>query len=172
MLPRHPLPRLWMMTDERQGDGLWKALARLPRGAGIVFRHYSLAPAARRALFARVRQVAHRRGLLLVVAGSQHLRGDGRHGARSAGVRTASAHSLREVRRAERDRADLVFVSPVFPTRSHPGAPTLGRVRFGLIAGQARVKVIALGGVDAGNARALAQLGAYGWAAIDAWNAA
>ena len=54
----HPkrLPRLWMMTDERQGDALWSALERLPRGAGVVFRHYSLPAAARRAA---VRHFAH-----------------------------------------------------------------------------------------------------------------
>ena len=54
------------MTDERQGDALWSALERLPRGAGIVFRHYTLARRERRLLFDRVRRVARRRGLLLV----------------------------------------------------------------------------------------------------------
>ena len=39
------------MTDERLGDGLWAALERLPKGSGVVFRHYGLAPAERRALF-------------------------------------------------------------------------------------------------------------------------
>jgi thiamine-phosphate pyrophosphorylase len=38
------------MTDERLGDALWTALRRLPRGAGIVFRHYATPPAERRAL--------------------------------------------------------------------------------------------------------------------------
>src|SRR3546814_3022387 len=41
---RQPLPHLWMMTDERQGETLWRALYRLPRGAGVVFRHHSLPP--------------------------------------------------------------------------------------------------------------------------------
>ena len=35
MKRRQPLPRVWLMTDERQGDGLWGALERLPRGAGM-----------------------------------------------------------------------------------------------------------------------------------------
>ena len=30
--------------------------------------------------------------------------------------------------------ADAVLLSPVFPTRSHPGAPVLGPVRFRLLA--------------------------------------
>ena len=52
------------MTDERLGDGLLDAVARLPEGTGVVFRHYSLAESARRALFDRVRG-AHD-GLLLL----------------------------------------------------------------------------------------------------------
>ena len=168
---RHPLPRIWLMTDERQGEeGLWRALSRLPRGAGIVFRHYKLPPTERQRLFARIERVARRRRLILVAAGGQPLGGDGRHNRRSPGLRTASAHDLKELRSAERAGADLVFVSPVFATRSHPGARALGRVRFGLIAAAARAPVVALGGMDAARARSLAGLRAYGWGAIDAWS--
>ena len=171
---RQPLPRLWLMTDERQGEALWAALERLPRGAGIVFRHYALARRERRLLFERVRRVARRRGLVLVVAGDDRLRGDGAHNRRAplGEMSTASAHNLRELKQAERRGADLVFLSPLFETRSHPSGRALGRARFGLIAGRARVPVIALGGVDARRARCLAALGAHGWAAVDAWAAA
>lgn len=162
---RQPLPRLWLITDERQGEGLWAALERLPKGSGVVFRHYGLTPAERRRLFARVMRVAKRRRLL-VLAGPG-LRGDGAHGGRGRGFRSASAHDLRELKTAERSGAALVFLSPAFPTRSHPGARTLGTVRFGLIAAQARVPVIALGGMDALKARRLPHI--YGWAGIDVW---
>ena len=162
---RQPLPRLWLMTDERQSDGLWEALERLPKGSGVVFRHYGLARAERRRLFEGVRKVARRRGLLLL-AGGRGIRGDGVHGGRH-GAFSASAHDLRELKAAERKGAKLVFLSPAFPTRSHPGARALGPIRFGLIAGQARVPVIALGGMNARRARRLPH--AYGWAGIDAW---
>jgi thiamine-phosphate pyrophosphorylase len=170
MQRRQPLPRLWLMTDERLGDGLWDALERLPRGAGIVFRHYSLPGAARRRLFARVHQIARRRKLVLIAAGAPLPGADGVHGAAGrGGLRSASAHDLRELKAAERQGAHLVFLSPVFPTRSHPGARTLGRVRFGLLARQARIPVIALGGMDARRGASLTASGAYGWAGIDAW---
>ena len=39
MRHRHPLPEAWLFTDARMGDALWRAIARLPRGSGIVFRH-------------------------------------------------------------------------------------------------------------------------------------
>jgi thiamine-phosphate pyrophosphorylase len=162
---RQPLPRLWLMTDERQGEGLWDALERLPKGSGVVFRHYGFAPAERRKLFDRVRRVARRRRLLLL-AGGNGLRGDGVHGGVGKGFRSASAHNLRELKSAERSGANLVFLSPAFPTRSHPGIRALGPVRFGLIAGHARLPIIALGGVDARRARRLPHL--YGWAGIDA----
>ena len=162
---RQPLPRLWLMTDERQGEGLWAALERLPKGSGVVFRHYGLARAERRKLFDRVRRVAKRRRLF-VLAGPG-LRGDGVHGGRGRGFRSASVHDLRELKTAERSGAKLVFLSPAFPTRSHPGARTLGPVRFGLIARHARIPVIALGGVDSLKARRLPHI--YGWAGIDAW---
>lgn len=162
---RQPLPRLWLMTDERHGEALWTALERLPKGSGIVFRHYGLAPAERRRLFERVRRVAGRRRLLLLAAG-KGLRGDGVHGGRHGGF-SASAHDLRELKSAERKGVKLVFLSPAFATRSHPDRRPLGPVRFGLIARQARIPVIALGGVDAQRARRLPHI--YGWAAIDAW---
>ena len=172
MRHRQPLPRLWMMTDERQGEALLAAVAGLPRGSGVVFRHYRTEPRARRALFGRVRGIARRRRLLLLLAGGPALarrwRADGSHGlGRATGLRSAPAHSMREIRTAERAGACLLFLSPVFPTRSHPGGRTLGPVRFGMLARQTRLPVIALGGVDDRRARRIP--GAYGWAAIDAW---
>jgi thiamine-phosphate pyrophosphorylase len=166
---RQPLPRLWLMTDERQGEDLWAAVERLPRGAGIVFRHHGLAPGERRRLFEALRKLARRRRLFLVAAPGPGIRADGRHGERRGlGFRSASAHGLRELRTAEKAGAALVFLSPAFATRSHPAARPLGPVRFGLIARQARVPVVALGGVDARRARRLPHI--YGWAGIDAWS--
>ena len=82
---------------------------------------------------------------------------------------TAAAHDRREVIRAFAQGADLVFLSPVFPTRSHPGAPTLGPMRFGLIARAAPGPVLALGGVGRREAAQLKSLGAFGFGAIDYW---
>lgn len=171
MQRRQPLPRLWLMTDERQGDHLWSALEKLPRGAGIVFRHYSLPPKERRRLFARIRKETRRKGLLLIAANGFFRSADGLHNGRfRGGLRTASAHNLAELKAAERRQAMLVFLSPVFSTRSHPDARPLGRVRFGLLARRVRTPVIALGGMDSRRWRSLRALGAYGFAGIDAWS--
>jgi thiamine-phosphate pyrophosphorylase len=160
------------MTDERQGEALWAALQRLPAGSGVVFRHYSLPQIHRKLLFAQVRRIARRRRLLLILAGSPRLsrawRADGVHGLEpgSGGLRTAAAHNLREIRGAERAGAHLLFVSPVFATRSHPGARGLGPTRFHMLARSARQPVAALGGMNEERAR---RLRVHRWAAIDAW---
>ena len=170
---RHPpLPRTWLMTDERMCESLWDALERLPRGSGVVFRHYAVDAQERRALFAKVAKIAHRRELMLVRAGAPL--GAPAHGTHNQRGRTttAAAHSRREAIAGIRAGAKLVFVSPVFATRSHPGARALGRVRLGLMIRGLGVPVVALGGMDARNARSLRQLGTYGWAAIDAWTRA
>jgi thiamine-phosphate pyrophosphorylase len=168
MPPRQTLPRLWLMTDERQGERLWAALERLPRGAGVVFRHYSVPASERRPLFLKVRALCRRRGLILVAAGPAMPGSRGSHGRRGAGLVTWPVHNLREMRAAECAGADAVFLSPVHSTRSHPGERVLGERRFALLARRAKLPVIALGGM---NAERFARLrGAYGWAGIDAWS--
>jgi thiamine-phosphate pyrophosphorylase len=156
------------MTDERQGDGLWDALVRMPIGGGVVFRHYTLREPERAALFASIREATRDRGLLLLSAGTRLPGAGGVHNGRGAGLRTASAHSAVEIRRAERLGADLIFLSPVFATRSHPGGAALGPARFASLARRTRLPVVALGGMDAERFGALR--GAYGWAGVDAWS--
>ena len=170
MRARQPLPRLWLMTDERQGDGLMAAIARLPDGAGIVFRHYSLGEVARRDLFERVKAAAPGPVLLAGPAALAQLWGaDGSHG-RGKGMDSAPVHSLAEIRAAERNGAVLLFLSPVYATRSHPGARPLGLARFAWLARRTSLPVIALGGMNEARGRRLASFGAYGWAGIDAWS--
>lgn len=174
---RPPLPRLWLMTDERQGEQLWAALEALARGSGVIVRHFGLEKEARRALIARIRKIARARRLILVVAGpakaARSARADGFH-MRSAHVgpcrllRTVAVHNLTELRLAERIGADLIFLSPAFATESHPGAKALTRARFGRLVQQSHIPVIALGGMNARRARSLRRFGIYGWAAIGA----
>jgi thiamine-phosphate pyrophosphorylase len=186
MTARHRnIPLIWLMTDERVRDAaLLAAIARLPRGAGVIFRHYGLDGRARRALFDQVRAMTRRRGLRLVLAGDPRLAAawgaDGWHGGgagRSRGkagrllLHSAPVHNARELHAAQGAGADLLFVSPVFPTHSHPGARILGRVRLALLIRQARRPVIALGGMNRTRAASLKPLGIKGWAAIDALSA-
>ena len=167
--PRYPV--CWLMTDERLGDQLWQALRRLPPGAGVVFRHHATPPAERRTLLRRVERIATAKRLVLIVAGG----GSGKAGAhgvtRARGLRSAAAHDRRQAIVGVRQGAAVLFVSPVYATRSHPTAAPLGPMCAARIAGRLGAWVIALGGMDARRWRRIRSLGFDGWAAIDAWKA-
>lgn len=177
------VPVLWLFTDDARFPDPRVAVAMLPRRlCGVVFRHDG-AP-DRAALARALARQCRRLAIPLVVAGDArlaaaagagvHLRGgrppDGWHPVRGAAkggrrpgtVMTSSAHTVAELRRAWKAGADAVFLSPALPTRSHPGAPALGVVRWAALAGRLRCQgrlnnwpVLALGGVDGRQARRL-----------------
>jgi len=151
------------MTDERMGDALWRALARLPPGSGVVFRHLATPLGERRTLFRRVRQIALARRLVLVAADPPLP--CAMHG-RVPGATTWPAHDRGEALAGARAGARLLFVSPVFETRSHPGATALGAARAARIGRGLGLPVVALGGMSE---RRWRRSGFDGWAAIDAW---
>lgn len=162
MALRHPskphrfLPTLWLVSDERMGEGLWDALAALPPGSGVLFRHVATDQSSRTTMLRRIAKIARRRRLVLV-------RSDDTRPALAIG----RAHSLREANAARRAGADLVFVSPIHATRTHPGARPLGPLRAAAISRAARLPAIALGGMTFARFARLKALGFVGWAAID-----
>lgn len=167
------VPRLWLFTDPRADAALLSALRRLPPGSGVVFRHDALARGDRVRLWRRVRRIARARRLVLFVAGRPLPGAAGRHVRahdpvpRGAAV-TMPVHGKRDAARARVVRPAARFISPLFPTRSHPGGALIGRRGFQRLA-QGPGLAIALGGMTA---RRFARMraDADGWAAIDAWS--
>ena len=78
---------------------------------------------------------------------------------------SASCHTAAELEMAAAAGADFAFLSPVFPTASHAGAPHLGVARFRELAAEAPLPVLALGGITSDNR---GELAGYGVAAIGA----
>ena len=166
-------PTIWLISDARNDARLEAVLAKLPRGSGLIYRHYYLSAGERRARYDRLAALARRRGHLVILSGTpreaRRWRADGSYGAAGpargpAALRLVTAHSLAEIAMARRARADAILLSPVFATRSHPGARPLGPLRFRLLAARAGVPVIALGGMDAARR---CRIGCAHWAAID-----
>jgi thiamine-phosphate pyrophosphorylase len=189
--PRNlPLPNLWLLSDARNDARLEAALAALPSESGFVFRHYHLEDAARRARFEELRALCRSLGHTVVLSGSAEVaadwRADGSYGSpqstelqlanptispplqgRGSSVkllRLATVHDAAEIALANAAQADGMFLSPVFPSRSHPGGATLGNMGFHALAQRATRPVIALGGMTATRA---AELGWPRWGAID-----
>ena len=173
-----PWPREWLMTDERIGERLWEAIGRLPVRAGMVFRHYSTPVEDRAVLGQRIAEICRDRGLMLAVARDATLAE--RLGARlvhkpdEPGALPCSVpvHDTGEAEAARTAGASLVFVGPVYPTRSHPGGEALGGERAAELAGMCGCPAIALGGMDS---ERFAELDAavpgsfHGYAGIDCW---
>jgi thiamine-phosphate pyrophosphorylase len=63
----------------------------------------------------------------------------------------------------------MVFVSPLFATRSHPEAPSLGEEAAMRLALLADCPAYALGGINIEVGEKLIEQGWAGWAGIDAW---
>lgn len=154
MKRRQSLPQQWLITDPRIGGELIDAVCRLPPGSGIIFRHDQLRAGERAILLARVRRLAMSRRLLVIEE-------------RDGGA--ARVHDAREVRQARLGGARILLLSPMFPTRSHPEAPALPRMRAAALARLAGQPLLALGGMDARRFARVRALGFDGWAGIDAW---
>lgn len=175
-MPRNQsLPDIWLLSDKRNDTALAGALTHLPRGSGFIYRHYHLDGPDRLERFRELERLARARDHLVVLADSaltaREWGADGIYGApralwprRSGLLHLATAHDLREIGLANRYGADAVLLSPVFGTKSHPGARALGARRFRLLADRSFAPVIALGGMTSQRAQALDW---PRWAAID-----
>ncbi|WP_294172425.1 thiamine phosphate synthase [uncultured Sphingomonas sp.] len=142
------------MTDSRLGSDLPGIVRRLPRGSGVVVRHHHLPPAERRALLRRLRRLATGHGVKIV---------DDQGGC------VARVHSARELCRALLRKPELLFLSPLFATRSHPDWQPLGHMRAAALVRMAKRPAMALGGMSARRYRQVRSLGFAGWGGIDAW---
>jgi thiamine-phosphate pyrophosphorylase len=166
---RIDLPSVILMSDEHRLSDPLPAAQRLPSGAAVMARHSNAA--ARRALVEKLLPLCRERGLRLIVADDLVLARDAdafglhlpeRQAASDDALRlrrrwqgpmlSVAAHSPKSLRRAAVLGADAALLAPIFPTRSHPGAPAIGLMRFLAWCRGAALPVYALGGIDTGNA--------------------
>jgi len=177
------LPRLFFFTDPVRTPDPEAVIARLPRGAGVVYRAFGDRDAVAKGR--RLVRAARRRGLL-VLAGADaglaaQIGADGVHlpqrraalaraikRSRPTWIVTAAAHSETAVVRARRGGADAAFVSAVFASASPSAGRPLGPLRFAALTARAGLPVFALGGVNGETARRLTHTGAAGVAAVEA----
>ena len=170
-------------TDPARTPDPAAVMARLPRGAGVVYRAFGAPDAV--AEGRRLVRIARRRGLTLLAGADPCLAAsigaDGVHlperaAAKARGLRrqrpgwivSCAAHSPAAIVRARRAGVDAVFVSPVFESASPSAGRPLGTLRFARMIRGAGLPVYALGGVNAASARRLTRSGAAGLAAVEA----
>lgn len=79
-----------------------------------------------------------------------------------------SAATTEEARRAEADGADYIAVGAIYPTRSKADATVVGLKRLRQIRKSVSLPIVAIGGIDASNARDVIDAGADAVAVISA----
>lgn len=154
MKRRQTFPRQWLVADYRLGDRLWPAVRSLPEGSGILFLYRDLPRRQRQQWLSKLRRCGAMRGLLV---------------ADEAAGEAARVHDLAEIRQAGLSGTPILFLSPIFPTRSHPQWRPMPPMRAAALTRLARVPVIALGGMNERRFARIQRLGFSGWAGIDAW---
>lgn len=177
------LPPLILMTDAKRLPDPLRAACALPKGSMVILRHTEAN--ARIALGVALIRIARARGLHLLVADDPMLASaigaTGLHCSeknialashwrtrRKDWLITISAHSGAGLRRAALASADAAILAPVFATQSHPGAVSLGPLRFHALSRAANLPVYALGGIDGSSVKRLRGSKAVGIAAIGA----
>jgi|CXWL01.1.fsa_nt_gi thiamine-phosphate pyrophosphorylase len=172
------LPALFFLTDPERTPDPEAAIGRLPAGTGVIYRHFGVSN--RRAIARRLSALCGQRRLTFLVAADPDLAACvGAHGvhwpermlraARTGpGLMTGAAHSAEAVARWRDAGANACVLGPIFATKSNSGREPLGLFRASQIACGTAFPVIALGGINACNARALVGRGFSGLAAVSA----
>ena len=176
------LPSLWFVTDPERTPDPEVVIARLPRGAGVIYRAFGASDAEAVAL--RLRRLTAKRGLVLLIGADARLAAkvgaDGvhlpeRNLRQAASLRrrrpgwliTVAAHGPAAVARASGMGVDAVLLSVVFASRSPSAGRPMGVLRLAKVARQGKVALIALGGVNDKTAPRLISTGVYGLAAVE-----
>lgn len=182
------LPPLYAISNAKElgvEQFMQRLEAALQNGLMLIqLREKAMARHELRELAIRVTEMAHRHGAKVLIGGDTALMrevdADGVHLTSiqlagcaerpAAALCGASCHSTEELRRAEALGCDFALMSPVLPTKSHPGEAHLGWDKFEAIAAGSSIPVYALGGLNQDDMTQAWRRGAHGIALLrQAW---
>ena len=175
-IPKLTIPYLWFFTDEIKTKNIPEILLKLPRLSGVVIRNYSSPD--REKIIKSSSRISKRKNFFILVGQNCQSYGNinGIHLPKwhnqirkkhKKHIISISVHGMKDVRKVINSRADIIFLSSVFRSSSHPEINPLGIIKFGLIARNLCKPVIALGGINDSNIKKLKISPINGIAAID-----
>lgn len=168
VLPAKNPPVFWM-TDPSRTPNIVHVCENLPKGWGVIFRHFGQTDRHEHA--AQIASVCKRRRLSLLIANdpmlAKHVGADGVHWPHAARTQakywrkafplmTVSAHSATDVRCLRNDLYDAAMLSCVFPSNSPTAGKPLGALSFRMITKSAPLPCYGLGGINQTNAQSVA----------------
>lgn len=175
------LPVLWFFTDRFRNPDPYIILNQLPKNSGVVLRDYDLPN--RVVLAKNIAEICKKRSLTYIIGADAKLALEvGASGVHIPEFRninlpylkpnkkewivTSSVHNLGSLRKVKSRAVDLIFISPVFETKSHPNQNTLGTAYISRLVNRFSVFSIALGGINQHNVKLLNGSGVNGIGAI------
>lgn len=172
------LPSVWVLTDPHRMPDPEFIANRLPRGWGMIYRHFG---APDRSDVARsLLRICRKRGCTLTIGNDPGLakavRADGVHWpewrAREArkwrgafDIMTSACHSRLAIKRLNELPIDGILCSVVFPSRSPSAGKPMGAISFRALTRRSLLPLYALGGVNSSTAGRVA--GMAGLAMVD-----
>ena len=172
------IPYVWFLTDSIKTKNPLDISRKLPFNSGIIIRSYDIKNKEK--IIKNIINLKKRKVHTVLVSGrhKMHSNVDGAHLPSwlnssffiNKKLISMSAHGARDIRKSINIRADIIFISPIFHTTSHPEEKSLGVIKLGLMAKLFKKPIVALGGINNNNISRLKGLPIIGCAGIDVFN--
>lgn len=184
--------RAVLFTNRRKISNFAEIITKLPKNAIIIIREYDLSKAQRLIFAKEIFKSAKKRSDLKILIGKDlnlalELKAHGVHFSDNDQlplqinkknlpknfILSFACHHVLSLKIAEKIKADLAFLSPIFATTSHGDAKIFNHFNFVKIAVENKKKIyrkphlFALGGVNKQNLKTLKNLNLQGFGAID-----
>lgn len=180
-------------TNRKKVSNFEKVIENLEKNSAIIIREYDLPKKDRKDFAKKIFAIARKRRDLKILIGkdfalARELKADGIHfsdfdklplhflnkkSQPKNFLFSFSCHNFKSLLRAKKLKADMTFLSPIFPTTSHIGAKTFGLRNLAKIAIQNKKRdyifgdIYALGGITKENLKIIKKLPLRGFGAID-----
>jgi thiamine-phosphate pyrophosphorylase len=174
-----------MFSDLKRVPNLEKAIYNLPKNSIIIFREYSLKKDKRQELALKFLKIAKKLNHKFFVGKDSkmalEIKADGVHYSdldqnswqlikkkypHKFSISLA-CHDFKSIQKAQNSNAEILFLSPIFKTKSHENAKNLGLLKLVKSCKYSSKKVFALGGVNSQNIGKVLKNYADGFAGIE-----
>lgn len=177
-------------TDRKRCKDLTTIIKKLPKNSAVIFREYDLDDKNREKLAREILTICKEKNHKILIGKNldlaRKLHADGVHFSDndilpsevflhkknnlqigSKFIFSFACHNFLSVVKSHRLPVDLIFISPIFATKSHEATPALGLQTLSKIVRFSKKPVFALGGINKKNLPIVKKLGAVGFGGIE-----
>lgn len=189
------LPTSVFFTDRKKISNLELTIKHLPKNSAIIIREYDLDEKTREIFAKNIINLARPLGFKTLVGKNfelaKKIKADGVHFSDfdklplkifkektrdKKFIFSFSCHNFKSILKAKKENFDMIFLSPIFRTDSHPDTKTIGLRQLAKISLKTKnstychSNLYALGGINCQNISAIRKLNLAGFGAINLFN--